>query len=412
MGNGSKASSKAAAVDWRDQLTLSGSGYAGDEHNVLTALRNHPDLVGLPKFNEFGLTVHVDRERPWPNSSGGTLWTELDDTHATAWLQSQKFKVRGPAVVAACVVAIAAENKFHPVRDYLQGLTWDGVPRLDGWLMVYLGAEGPERYLEAIGRKFFNSIVARVMKPGCQVDHVLVMEGLQGAGKTSAARILAVRPEWFCGSLPDMHGKDAALQLAGRLIVELSEMSATRRSQQEVVKSFLSQTADVFRPPYARRTIQVPRQCVFIGTTNEAEYLRDRTGNRRFWPVRCMSIDLKQLERDRDQLYAEAFHAFQAGEVWHLTGDEVALAQDEQAARMTVTEIEAGVSKYLEGLSGKEVTVRDCLVFGLGLNSEEPAYAERAKRLGPEVAEAIQRCGWRKVGRSARDGVRETRYRR
>jgi putative DNA primase/helicase len=398
--------------DWRDQLARSGEGYAGDERNVLIAMCAAEELRGLVRYDEFSMEIRFTRSPCWREAPAGSLWLERDDTLATAWLQAKGLKLRGTGVVSKCINVIAQESPVHPVREYLTGLQWDECPRLDGWLEKYLGAEGPGAYLAAVGRRFLISAVARIMKPGCQADHVLVLEGPQGGGKTSTARALSVRPEWFAGSLPDVGSKDAALQLCGRWIVEVAELRAIRASQQEAVKSFLTQVTDTFRAPYAARTQQVPRQCVFIGTTNESEYLRDRTGNRRFWPVRCVDIDLEALTQDRDQLYAEAMHALERGEPWHLDGEAARLAQAEQADRVAVSETEATIARYLEQLKAETVTVRDVLVHALGLDPAESAYAERARRLGPEAAEAILRCGWAKHGRGTTRGVKETIYRR
>lgn len=401
-----------APKDWRSELGVSGDAYLGDERNTLLMLRHHPELTGLLEYDQFALCVRLTRQPPWREIAGELLWGEHDDTLATAWLQRQRLRMRGQGVVASCAIAAAQGNSVHPVRAFLRGLKWDGVKRLDGWLCAYLGADGPDQYLFEVGRRFLISAVARAMQPGCQVDHVLVLEGPQGIGKTTVARTMAVRPDWFAGGLPDVHNKDAALQLVGRWIVEISELRAVRTSQVESVKAFLSTNIDTFRAPYARRTGQVPRQCVFIGTTNESEYLRDRTGNRRFWPVRCTEIDTAGLARDREHLWAEALAAFDAGEQWHLSRAVVDLAEREQADRVAVSELERQVAEYLEQQPKDEITTRDVLIYCLGLDASESGYAERAKRLGTEAAEAIERAGWVKDGRRKVAGVRMTVYRR
>lgn len=385
-----------------DLAPASGGGFIGNEHNVLLAMRAAPALQGLVRFNEFALDVEFTRSPPWRSAAEGDSWTEVDDTYAAAWLQAQGLKLRGKGTVADCVQVVARDLPHHPVRAYLEALKWDERWRLATWLRDYLGATGSAEYLGAIGRRFLISAVARILRPGCQADHVLVLEGAQGIGKTSVARALAVHQDWFAGNLPDIHGKDAPLQLAGRWIIEIAELKAVRASQLDAVKSFLSETADTFRPPYARRSAQFPRQCVFLGTTNETEYLRDRTGNRRFWPVRATGIDLPRLVRDRDQLWAEAVAAYQAGEQWHLTPAETAAALEEQAERVPESELEASVAEYLGQLTSSEVTVRDVLTFGLGLDPADSSYQERARRMGTEVADAIVRCGWVKVGRCGR----------
>lgn len=388
--------------DWRRLLAESGEGYVGDERNVLIALSNAPELAGLTRFNQFGLNIEFTRSPPWREVSPGAVWEEIDDTHLTVWLQARDLKVRNRGAVADCVAVAAQEAAYHPVRDYLGLLKWDGEPRLKIWLLEYLNAVGDGSYLAAVGMRFLVSAVARVMAPGCQADHVLVPEGPQGIGKTRTARTLAVRDAWFAGDVPDLETKDAPMQLVGRWIVELAELKAIRNSQIERVKSFITQCTDTFRPPYGRRTAQFPRQCVFIATTNETEYLRDRTGNRRYWPVRCQRIDLDGLLRDRDQLWAEAVHEFQAGTQWHLTDAEAALANVQQAERVYVTELEQDVAAYLtrERQAGRaEITVREVLTYGLGLDPASQTYADSARKLGAAAAEALERAGWRKVRR-------------
>jgi predicted P-loop ATPase len=229
---------------------------------------------------------------------------------------------------------------------------------------------------------------------------------------TTAARVLAVQPEWFAGDLPDIHSKDSRLQLSGRWIIEIAELKAMRTSDLEAQKCFITQTHDTFRPPYARRAAQFPRQCIFVATTNESEYLRDRTGNRRYWPVRCAQIDTATLARDRDQLWAEAVHEFRRGTAWHLTQEEAALADEQQQERVHVSELELDVAQYLETVPRDrgEITVREVLTLGLRLDPDKPMYAEMARKLGPAVAEALDRCGWVKDARRGKQ--RRTTYRR
>ncbi len=399
--------------DWRDELAPSGNAFAGDERNVLIALRAAPDLAGLVRFNEFGLTVEFTRSPPWRKAESGSRWTETDDVQLSAWLQGIGLKLRGTAAVANCIAVSALERAYHPVREFLEEITWDGVARLQAWLSSHLGAEGNQEYLAAIGARFLVSAVARILRPGCQADHVLVLEGGQGIGKTSAARALAMESEWFAGSLPDIHSKDAALQLAGRWIVEISELRAVRNSQVEAVKSFITETVDTFRPPYGRRTAQFPRQCVFVATTNETDYLRDRTGNRRYWPVKCARIDIPGILRDREQLWAEAVHEFRIGTQWHLSDTEMRLATAEQRGRVFITELEQDVAAYLQRVTEggqTEISVREVLIHGLNLDPDSAGYAEAARKLGSAVAEALEFAGWQKDARRGSD--RRTMYRR
>lgn len=398
-------------VEWLALLRRRGDRILGDEANVLQALRACPELAGLVRFNEFAGRVEFARPAPWRNAEPGTEWTDADDVDLQAWLQVRGLEVRARNTIADCVSRVARDNPAHPVRDYLAGLTWDGRPRLTHWLLDYLGAEGPAAYLEAIGPAFLISAVARVRRPGCQADHSLVLEAAQGKGKTSAVRTLG--HPWITEGIPDLANKDAALHLAGVWIVELSELAAVRRTDSiEHTKAFLTRNVDRYRPPYGRRTVDIPRQCVFIGTTNAAAYLPDPTGNRRFWPVRCTDIDLPTLERDRDQLWAEAVLQYEAGAAWHLTAEQAGLAATEQDARRYVTELEQDVADYLERMAGqgfKELAVRDVLRDALHIDSTDDPRA--AAGLGPQVAAAMARAGWHRVTRTGRGDKRRTLYR-
>lgn len=401
-----------AGEGWRANLAHRGDRIIGDERNVLLALQLAPELADLVRFDEFHQRVEFGRVPPWRRVYLSDPWEDRDDLGLQSWLQSQGIEMRQRGSVAECVAAAARGWLVHPVRDYLKTLTWDGEPRLQIWLADYLNAEGPLDYLAAVGAKFLISAVARVMAPGCQVDHVLTLEGRQGVGKTEAVRILGA--PWTTDGLPDLHSKDAALHLQGVWLVEIAKLAAMRRREIEAAKAFLSRRTDRFRPPYGRRSVDVPRQCVFVGTTNELAYLRDPTGNRRFWPVRCgNSIDLAGLARDRDQLWAEALQRYLRDEAWYPTLAEAELASAEQQARVLTTELEQQVAAYLEKLADDgqtEVATAEVLRNALGV--DPAADVERAVRLGRQLAEAMNRAGWARVGVVGRGRNRRTLYRR
>jgi predicted P-loop ATPase len=256
--------------------------------------------------NLFSMRDFYGCDTPW----GGKKDDPISDSDILAikmWL-SENYAVEPPKTLLDEVVdVISNRNQIHPVRDWLKSLKHDGTPRIDTWLKVAMKAEGPEEYLRQVSRKMLLGMIARVMRPGCQMDSFPVLEGAQGIGKSSVGRILA-SDAWFCDTLPDIKDKDAMLNLQGAWIVEISELAVLRSAQSsEAYKAFLSRRTDRVRAPYGRRWMDVPRQSVFLGTTNADNYLRDKTGNRRFWPIIVHMCDFDWLNENRDQLFAEAY---------------------------------------------------------------------------------------------------------
>lgn len=379
-------------ADWRSSLTRRGSRYIGDERNISQALRFAPELAGLLRFNEFASRIEMTRTPPW--ASEGAEWTDNDDIHLKVWLQERDIDCRSTTSVAETVALIAKERQWHPLRNRLLSLKWDERTRLCGWLRDYLNAADDQHYLAAVGTAWMIGAVARVMEPGAQVDHVLVLAGQQGAGKTQTARILALEPAYFLGNLPDLRNKDAALVLPGRWIVELAELSAVRRAEVEATKSFITQREDTYRPPYGRRSVSIPRQCVFVGTTNETLFLRDRTGNRRWWPVSVGTVDLELLQKDVEQLWAEAVHLYRSGQQWHLTGDTLKLAEEAQAERVDLSEVDTAITDFLSNYAADSVTTREVYRAALNIDPDSSAFAEQSQRLGTQVRNAMTANGW------------------
>jgi putative DNA primase/helicase len=379
----------------------------GDEAHVIDALRERDELKGMLLFDELRQRVVIAKPPPWDGMELHEPWSDVCTTELMSHLQRHGYSIRGRGVVDAAVAVVARDRKRHPVREFLQNakLLWDKRERLSGMFADYFDAQGDADYLASISRAFLTSAVARTLRPGCKVDTLPVLEGPQGAGKSQSVRVLG--SPWVNESLPALSDpKEAALALRGVWFVELSELAAMTRAEVESIKAFISRQVDDIREPYARHTASNPRQCVMVGTTNAATYLRDHTGNRRFWPVRCGSIDLAALERDRLQLFGEAVHAFEAGEQWHLTDEAEALARNEQERRRYVTELEVDCIAYLDRMRSQgytEVVMRGVIEAVGGIRCLE--NPREAGAIGAQLAGIMARNGWQPgdvIGRGAR----------
>jgi predicted P-loop ATPase len=320
--------------------------------NAITALRQCPAWKGQLGFNEF-LDAPVCLK---------TLaeWCDNDDLLTAERLQRHGIYV-SKEIAAQAVQVVARDCQFHPVRDYLTRLTWDGTPRIDSWLTEYLGAAQTD-YASAVGRRWLISAVARIYRPGCKADCCLILEGPQGTGKSTVLRALA--EPWYTDEIAELGTKDAALQTRGVWIIELSELDAMTKAEIAKVKAFMSRATDRFRPPYGHRLIESPRQCVFAGSVNHSDYLRDETGGRRFWPVACGKIDIEVLARERDHLWAEAVVRFRTGDPWWLeTPDLNSQAGEEQFERFQQDPWHEEVIKWAEGMraQGCDVSVSEIL---------------------------------------------------
>lgn len=328
---------------WRSRLVTGDHGPLDNEANTVTALTWAPELAGRFRYDGFR-TETQGRDMPW---DARPEWRDLSDNDVTElaiWLQEQGINAK-PIRVNAALEAYARRHEYHPVRQYLRGLKWDGVPRIERWTVTHLGA-ADLAYNRAVGRCWLIGAVARVMQPGCKLDTALILEGAQGMGKSTVMCVLAGQP-WFADEISHLGSKDAAQDTRGKWIIELAELSAMTRQEVETVKAFMSRAVDHYRPSYGRRSIDVPRQCAFVGSTNRDDYLQDDTGNRRFWPVKVGVIDLAAVKRDRDQLWAEAVALYDRGVAWWLAKEEEDLAEVEQLERVTVDPWEGLVASHV-----------------------------------------------------------------
>lgn len=305
--------------------------------------------------------VPWDRVGPFPRQ-----WEDIDTTGCKAVLEMAFLKPSKETTLDA-VAFVAKRDAFHPVRDYLDALQWDRVGRLDQMATLYMGADDTPFARLAIA-KFMIQAVARIQNPGCKADDMLILEGEQGIRKSTFANEL-FGDDWFADDLPDMSTKDAVLQLRGKWGIEIGEMVSATKSEVRAVKRFMAAKRDTYRPPYGRATIDAKRHTVFVGTTNDYEYLTDPTGNRRFWPIACTRFDIEALRRDRDQLWAEAMHRYRAGEPWWMSEQEEELAAIEQEARREADPWEYRVLEFVAFKGGDTFSTDDALgVVGLTLD--------------------------------------------
>jgi len=281
----------------------------------------------------FANRVEYGADTPWDGKAGEYL-QDIDLVLVKRWLADTEFSLEPSTnAILEATSLVAHRMRIHPVREWLSSLKWDGVKRVDTWIKDYCQGEAEEPYLSEVSRKFLLAMVKRVFEPGCQWDYVLVLEGKQGKYKSSIARALA-SDKWFMDNLPDLKDKDAMLNLQGKWVIELGELTNVKRSDHNLVKAYLVRRTDTVRPHYGRIMADVPRQSVFIGTVNEGQYLKDPTGNRRFWPVKVGECDVKGLTAVRDQLFAEAMSIYlSTNEVLMLSGDATAQATEAQEDR-------------------------------------------------------------------------------
>lgn len=320
--------------------------------NALIFLRHDPKFVGKLGYDEM-LNTDVWLSPVHERITDGHVRTIWEYIQVLGGLSRIGIDVIHHAVSQVCL-----ENKFHPVKDFLNSIEWDGIPRCGHWLVDCLGCQDTEYYRE-IGKMYLIQMVGRVMKPGSQADYMLVLEGAQGIGKSSACRILFGK--WYSEHLPDL-SKDydeVAEHLTGCWGVCIDELHAFSRAETSHLKSFLTHEKDRYRVKYARRTEEYKRQCNFIGTTNQELYLKDETGNRRIWPVKCGFIDLNKLKLQRPQLLAESLQHWRDGKPSYPDAAfEEKHIKDEQKKRQEFDEWQNLIKDYIDRLPDSSNGVR------------------------------------------------------
>lgn len=338
-------------TEWLKKLDVTSKGMiANTINNVSLILLNDPRVSEAFYYDAFKERPIVAGDLPWVTLKNRTssVWNDTDDAGLRRFLESE-YKIESVGKINDAVELAMLERIRHPVREYLEGLEWDGEERLDSLFIRYLGAED-SLYTRAVTRAALIGAVARIMRPGCKHDHMLVLVGPQGCRKSTT--LMKLGKEWFSDSLFTMSGKDAFEQLQGYWIIELGEMAAARKSEVEQIKSFISKQADNYRAAYGHRTQEHLRQCAFFGSTNDDEFLRDATGARRFWPVVVDNTGREMadyLTGDTvDQIWAEAVQAFRNGEHWYLSEEAEDAARQVQEDH-TEESVNAGqIREFLE----------------------------------------------------------------
>lgn len=365
--------------EWKAELEYTKSGkLLCNIANIILILENDPALAGHIVHDLFTGMDSAKDGLPW--NKNANQWTDTDDANLRVWLEKH-YDITGKEKIADALTAVLTRHSYHPIRDYLSGLTWDGVPRLDRIIIDYMGAEDSELN-RAMSRKHFVAAVARVFNPGCKYDYCLIMSGAEGIGKSTLLRVMGGR--WFNDSITTLEGKEGMEQLRRAWVVELGELSSIKRSDVEQVKAHLSKQVDIYRAAYARRVLEHPRQCVFCGTTNEALFLKGDTGNRRFWVIPVVAELRKYkdwseaIRRDRDQLWAEAVHYYKLGEPLYLSEELEAQAKQRQQDFNDDNDdpIVAMLDKYLNTLLPVNWDTMDIQARRSYLRDPDPLQAE------------------------------------
>ena len=344
----------AEAVDWMPAAKLDNDPNTGRPKktmdNIIRILNYDPLLKGKVAIDDFSTRGLVLGKLPWSHEEGKRLWTDTDDAGIN-WYLEVRHGITGRDKISGALMLVSEQHKFNEVKDYLNSLTWDGVPRVATVLRDYLGAEDND-YVRAVARKSFAAAVARVETPGCKYDYVPVFVGPQGIGKTTFLKTIG--KDWHSDSLQSFKGKEAAEMIQGIWINEIGEMTGYNKSEDDVIKQFLSRCDDVYRQPYGRHTGRYPRKGVFFGTCNNHDFLKDPTGSRRFWPVdvgvRMPSKNIwKDLPGEVDQLWAEAVQLWKQGEPLYMDTPKLdSLAKQAQAQHREDSVKEGMIQDFLE----------------------------------------------------------------
>lgn len=337
-------------LNWMARLAVDGNGnYKKTINNLIIILQNDPRLKGRIVTDEFAGRGLVLGTTPWNPQEGKRWWTDNDDSGAL-WYMENYYNIPDRSRLSDALAIVGGQNRINDVKKYLEGLSWDGVRRVDTLLSDYLGAEDTP-YTRAVIRKSLAAAAARALSAGVKYDCMPIFTGPQGIGKSTFLSVLG--GEWFSDSLTSFEGKEAAEMIQGTWINEVGELTAFTRQETESIKQFLSKKDDIYRAAYGKRTEKYPRRCVFFGTSNAGEFLKDTTGNRRFWPVDVGLHPVKKsvwedLPQERDQIWAEARMYWILGEPLFLPKELETLATEQQERHREATGKEGIILDFLE----------------------------------------------------------------
>ena len=340
-------------TSWMEDMDITKKGqFENTPRNYELVLQHDAQLAGKIAVDEFSGRVCVRGSLPW-RKPGDTEPLYRDDDEAGLYLYVSKdpYRLTSKANLQEALKQVTRQNAFHPVQEYLGSLVWDGTERLDTVFVDYMGVEDTP-YTRAATRKVFTAAVARIYRPGTKFDYMPVLVGAQGVGKSRLLARLAVRPEWFTDNF-GVEGKEAAENIQGKWLVEAAELSGFKKSEVTSVKAFITRTNDYYRAAFERYAQNRPRQCVFFGTTNEYRFLRDETGDRRFWPMEVDRTRITKTWKDLNgdevaQIWAEAVYRYGQGEPLYLPPELEAQAKEKQAEFSEVEERMGIIGEYLD----------------------------------------------------------------
>jgi predicted P-loop ATPase len=387
-------------TDWNARLVRNDKGQLLPVlDNVVSILRNDERWQDVIGFDEMGGRVMKLKEPPFERGATGE-WVDIDDARLEHWFGiTYGLRRLSADAISKGVLLAADDRRYHEVRDYLDSLKWDRFPRVGTWLSSYLGAKHSP-YVEAVGTKWLIGAVARAYRAGCKVDNVLILEGEQGLGKSTTLKVL-FNP-WFTDAAFELGTPDGYQIMRGMWCVELAELDGFNRAEASRSKAFFTRTEDRYRNPYGRKPVTIPRTGVFAGSVNHATYLKDDSGNRRYWPVTVGvgKVNMDDLIADRDQIWAEVVQMFNDGVEWWVRASDRELYEGEQDARYIGDAWESVIRNWLDGAADRDkpstaahdfVTL-DCLM-------REALHLEIAKLTPPEqqrVGRIMARIGWKR----------------